>query len=91
MRLPFLAFLILLLLKTVLLSAQQNNFKMYSVEDGLQSEVRSILEDSRGYLWVGTNSGGAARFDGLHFTVFDKKKGLVGNVVYSIIRTTYIY
>ncbi len=58
---------------------------MYSIENGLpQSEVRSILEDSRGYLWVGTNSGGAARFDGIHFTVKDKKSGLCGNTVYSM-------
>lgn len=86
MRLPFLALLILFILKSVLLSAQQNNYRMYSLEDGLpHSEVRSIFEDSRGYLWVGTNAGGAARFDGLHFTVFNKKSGLCGNTVYSII------
>jgi len=86
MPLPYLAFLTCFLLNCLSISAQQNNFKMYSLEDGLpQCEVRSILEDSRGYLWVGTNSGGAARFDGLHFTVFDKKKGIIGNTVYSII------
>ena len=86
MRLPFLALLILLILKSVLLSAQQNNYRMYSIEDGLpQSEVRSVFEDSRGYLWVGTNAGGAARFDGLHFTVFNKKSGLIGTNIYSII------
>jgi ligand-binding sensor domain-containing protein/serine phosphatase RsbU (regulator of sigma subunit) len=86
MRLPFLALLILLILKSVLISAQQNNYRMYSIEDSLpQADVRTIVEDSRGYLWIGTNSGGAARFDGLHFTLFDKKKGLIGNTVYSII------
>ena len=86
MRLPFLAILFFFLLNCFSVSAQQNNFKMYSVEDGLpQSEVRSILEDSRGYLWVGTNSGGAARFDGVHFTKYDNKNGLCGNTIYSII------
>jgi len=86
MRLPFFAILGYLLLGCFSISAQQNNFKMFSIEDGLpQSEVRSILEDSRGYLWIGTNSGGVARFDGIHFTVYNKKNGLCGNTVYSII------
>lgn len=86
MRLPLLAILFYLLLNCFSSSAQQNNFKMYSIEDGLpQVDVRSILEDSRGYLWIGTNSGGAARFDGIHFTLYDKKSGLSGNTVYSMI------
>ena len=59
---------------------------MYSIEDGLpQSEVRSIFEDSRGYLWIGTNTGGAARFDGINFKPYNSKNGLCGNTIYSII------
>ncbi|MEL7534536.1 MAG: two-component regulator propeller domain-containing protein, partial [Bacteroidota bacterium] len=35
-----------------------------------QSNVKTIAEDSRGYLWIGTD-GGLNRFDGLNFRVFE--------------------
>lgn len=64
---------------------QLYNFTNYSLEQGLpQSSVYAIYQDSRGYLWLGTESG-VARFDGLHFTVFDRTSGLPGNTVRSII------
>ncbi|HEY1786786.1 MAG TPA: two-component regulator propeller domain-containing protein [Verrucomicrobiae bacterium] len=43
----------------------------YHTEQGLPAEaVTSILQDRRGYLWIGTTNG-LARFDGIHFTTFD--------------------
>lgn len=40
-------------------------------DNGLpQNSVNRILETRDGYLWVGTQAG-IARFDGVHFTVFD--------------------
>ncbi|TAE05285.1 MAG: hypothetical protein EAZ95_19945, partial [Bacteroidetes bacterium] len=64
------------------LQAQHYSFRSYSVEDGLpQSEVWDILSDKRGYLWLGTNGGGLARFNGRHFQVFDKKHGLIDEQV----------
>jgi len=66
-------------------NAQLYNFTSYSLEQGLpQSTVYAIYQDSRGYLWLGTE-GGVARFDGVHFTVFDRTSGLPGNTVRSII------
>ncbi|MBU0765491.1 MAG: hypothetical protein KJ607_11715, partial [Bacteroidetes bacterium] len=44
-----------------------------------------ILQDSRGYLWIGTGGGGVCRFDGLNFMIFNKKRGLSGNTVRSIL------
>lgn len=68
--------------------AQTYNFKNYNTEDGLpQSQVLCIFQDSKGYLWFGTNSGGAGRFDGNKFEQFDINDGLINNVVYSIIET----
>lgn len=66
-------------------NAQLYNFTNYSLEQGLpQSSVYAIFQDSRGYLWLGTE-GGVARFDGIRFTVFDRTSGLPGNTVRSII------
>ena len=45
----------------------------WSAETGLpQSSVQSIVQTADGYLWVGTEAG-LVRFDGVNFTVFDKK------------------
>jgi len=44
---------------------------VWRTDDGLpESSVNTILETRDGYLWVGTQAG-VARFDGVHFTVFD--------------------
>jgi PAS domain S-box-containing protein len=44
---------------------------VWQTEQGLpQNSVNAILQDHRGYLWVGT-FGGLARFDGERFRVFD--------------------
>ncbi len=37
------------------ISSQINNFKYYSIEDGMPvSTVLTMMQDSRGYLWLGT-------------------------------------
>jgi hypothetical protein len=44
---------------------------VWQTEQGLpQNSVTAILQDHRGYLWIGT-FGGLARFDGQRFRVFD--------------------
>ena len=44
---------------------------VWQTEQGLpQNSVNAILQDHRGYLWIGT-FGGLARFDGERFRVFD--------------------
>ncbi len=48
--------------------------KVWHTEEGLpQNSVNAMLQDHRGYLWIGT-FGGLARFDGERFTVFDYAK-----------------
>jgi len=45
-------------------------FDHITVEDGLpESMIRSITQDSKGYLWMGTQ-GGLCRYDGYKVTVF---------------------
>jgi len=59
--------------------AQRYDFTSFTVNEGLsQSQVNSIYEDSRGYLWFGTAGGGVCQFDGVNFTQYDEKQGLCG-------------
>ncbi len=65
--------------------AQQHNFTNYSVTEGLaQSQVSAILEDQKGYLWLGTRGGGVCQFDGVNFTTFTTQNGLSSNYINTI-------
>ncbi len=45
---------------------------VWSSEDGLpQNSVNCLAQTPDGYLWVGTRSGGLARFDGIRFVIFN--------------------
>lgn len=48
-------------------------YKHYGIRDGLpQAQITSLFQDSRGYIWAGTNNG-AARFNGNSFYTFTYK------------------
>lgn len=65
--------------------AQNYFFKNFTVENGLpQSQVLCIFQDANGRLWIGTNQGGIARYDGNAFENINESNGLAGNVVFSI-------
>src|SRR4051812_2420817 len=65
-------------------SAQQYNLKQYGTKDGLvNSIVKTIFRDSKGFLWFGTQ-GGISKFDGKQFRNFTIKDGLPGNDITSI-------
>lgn len=52
------------------LEAQELTYERLSSELGLsQNMVNTVLQDSKGFLWVGTNNG-LNRFDGYRFTTF---------------------
>src|SRR5512140_2923780 len=58
-----------------LASAQDLVFHHLSVEEGLsRTWVHSLLKDSRGFLWVGTE-GGLDRFDGQRIVEYKPKRG----------------
>jgi signal transduction histidine kinase/ligand-binding sensor domain-containing protein len=55
------------------LAAAQASFDAWTIEDGLpQSSVTDIEQTRDGYLWLAT-FGGLVRFDGVRFTVFDRR------------------
>ena len=64
------------------------NFKNISIEDGLsQSTVETMIQDSKGYLWFGTNDG-LNRYNGYEFKVYKNNKNsqnsLVSNYIIDI-------
>jgi len=64
-------------------------FKHYQVDDGLvHNSVTSIIQDSKGLIWVGTR-GGLNCFDGYTFKTIKNKEnklGDIGNNVITVIR-----
>jgi len=77
----FILLLVLVCVNPVLVS-QKLHFQKYSILEGLpHSSIYSMLQDSRGFLWLGTDGGGLARTDGISFETFNNANGLSGNVV----------
>ena len=63
------------------LYSQSLSLQNYTADDGLpQNTVFSIVQDSVGFIWVGTEAG-VARFDGNNFKIFGLEDGLVGTGV----------
>ncbi|MBN2523394.1 MAG: response regulator [Bacteroidales bacterium] len=74
----------ILLLFAITLCAQEYpiRFKHFSSEEGLsQSWVKCILQDSSGFIWIGT-ADGLNKYDGYEFTVYkpESNNRSIGNV-----------
>ncbi|MDR1273060.1 MAG: response regulator [Odoribacteraceae bacterium] len=68
--------------------AEAFRFRHYEVSDGLAANtVRSLVQDSRGFMWFGTENG-LSRFDGRSFKNFRSARGdstsLGNNFVYAL-------
>ena len=71
---------------------QQYNFTNYSINEGLsQSVVNCIFQDSKGYIWLGTQNG-LDRFDGRDFKLFrfnpTDSNSISNNWIYAISEDT---
>ena len=74
------------LLLTTYLTAQNSpySWRNFTTNDGLPSpEVYTVIQDSKGYLWFGTDNG-VSRYDGYSFQNFGTKEGLADNVINGI-------
>lgn len=81
--------LVLLCLLNFICKAQQTIIKNYNTNHGLpSSEVYSVMEDHKGYLWFTTDAG-VTRFDGYHFIKFTTDDGLTDNTVFSAFEDTH--
>lgn len=75
-------FTLFAILSVDLLFGQNNELRSYTLEDGLpQSQVYAMEQDAIGYLWLGTQGGGLARFDGDTFKTFNENDGLASNYI----------
>ena len=66
----------------------QINFKNITIEDGLvQGTVETLFQDSKGYIWIGTNDG-LCRYNGYEFKVYrmeeDSENSLINNYILDI-------
>ena len=71
-----------LLFISILGASQKYNFKNYlpQINGLVQSQVKDIIQDESGYLWIAT-FGGVCRFDGDKFISFKTTDGLLSNEV----------
>ncbi|MEO0585558.1 MAG: two-component regulator propeller domain-containing protein, partial [Bacteroidota bacterium] len=76
---------LIFLLSALSMTGQVYNVTKYSTDEGLvQSQVMCMVQDNRGYLWLGTHRG-IDRFDGQKFKHFGIQEGLAGNFVADIV------
>src|SRR3982750_3051629 len=71
-------------------NAQTESLRFESIgfEQGLANNIAAILQDSKGYLWIGTDGDGLSKYDGYSFTKyrFDPldSNSISQNLVYTI-------
>ncbi len=82
----YLSIFIILSILPQTITGQRYNFKTFTAEDILaQSQVLTVYQDSKGYMWLGTNGGGVSRYDGVNSTILTTKDGLCNNTILSIL------
>ncbi len=82
-------FLLCFFCVSVLATAQHSRLQAYTQEDGLpQSQVYDLVQDDIGYLWLGTQGGGLASFDGAKFDIYNTRNGLPSNYIHALSFTT---
>lgn len=76
----------ILLCASIALFSQTYSFTNYTVQDGLaQSNILGMVQDSNGYIWIGTESG-VSRFDGKTFRNYGTEEGLAENNITCMLR-----
>ncbi|MFT5750367.1 MAG: ligand-binding sensor domain-containing protein, partial [Ancylomarina sp.] len=80
-------FFFLLLAQSILAQHQHIQFKRLTINDGLSlSSVYCIFQDSKGFMWFGTEDG-LNRYDGQNFTIYRSKSNDENSISYKWIET----
>lgn len=66
-----------------IIQPKQGIWRTYDATDGLPGGVWCLLQDRKGFLWLGTEVG-LCRYDGTEFTTYTTADGLAHNYVYAI-------
>ncbi|WP_066631388.1 hybrid sensor histidine kinase/response regulator transcription factor [Labilibacter marinus] len=79
-------FFVLCFCYSIVVSASE--FRLLSTLEGLsQNDVNCIFQDSKGFIWIGTNDG-LNRYDGYEFKTFRREpreeNGIAGNIIQAI-------
>jgi ligand-binding sensor domain-containing protein/serine phosphatase RsbU (regulator of sigma subunit) len=83
-RTRILVWLLLFFVPLSNIEGQKYFFDIYGVKQGLREQkVYSILQDSKDYIWLGTENG-LSRFDGKKFQNFSSRNGLASGGVWTI-------
>ena len=83
-----LAALLACLVFNISLNAAESSTQQFTITEGLSNNsVKTIFQDSRGFLWIGTEDG-LNRYDGYNFEVFksggENGESLAGNCITAI-------
>ena len=63
-----------------------HSFSFFTRRQGMQhDDISSIIQDSKGNIWMGTYGGGLIRFDGLHFYHYTVAEGLDQNHILAVL------
>lgn len=78
-----------ILLFTILINfysySQEYTIENLNQQDGLpSSSITSMYQDSRNFIWLGTEGGGLVKYNGYEYKTYDKKDGLDGTFITSI-------
>ncbi len=81
MKLPLLLFILFM---SPFLTAQTPVYRNFTHADGLpSSETYCIIQDAKGYIWIGSDRG-LIKYDGGHFQTFTSMEGLPDNTIFDI-------
>lgn len=71
--------------------ASNQDFNFVNIKEGIpKTAVSSIIQDHNGFIWIGTNSTGLYKFDGIDYTVYKHKLLDSTSLSSSKITATYI-